>query len=323
MTGEFVKGNFLGLAEGPPDEAEIVILSLPYELTTSYGEGTMGGPAACIQASAQVELFDPLLTEDLPAGRVIHTAPPWDGEGGTLEAQLLGMENYLRQWFIGEVFPLVLGGEHGSLPAQMRALKNHSALRGDLAALTLVQIDAHADLRDQLDGEPFSHACAARRALDEGVGRLIQIGVRAHSREEADFITADGRITTYFARDFLTPCGGESVWQSLIEELRRLEGPVWLTFDIDGLDGKLVPDTGTPVPGGLQYWQAVEVIETLFSAESAQIIGADISEIVAGRQSPLTEFTAAMLAAKIVAAHIAATERSSPLRDSDGRGAAS
>ncbi|MDP7311983.1 MAG: agmatinase [Candidatus Thalassarchaeaceae archaeon] len=304
MSGGLSEGHFLGLAPRDGD-ADIVILSLPYELTTSYGQGTVNGPAACIEASGQVELYDPLLDDDLPAGHSITTAQPWGGEGGTLEEQLEGIEQYLKEWFTGDAFPVVLGGEHGLLPAEMRALSNHPTLGGDLGRLTLVQIDAHADLRDELDGDKFSHACAARRALDEGVGGLLQIGVRAFSREEEDFITNDERVNTWFARDFITPSGGEKVWHALLAEISQIEGPVWLTLDIDGLDGSLVPDTGTPVPGGLAYWQAVEVIEELFSASGAEVIGADVVEIVPGSESNLTQFTAAMLATKIIAAHIA------------------
>ena len=304
MGGGFSEGHFLGLAPRDGD-ADIVVLSLPYELTTSYGQGTVNGPAACIEASGQVELYDPLLDDDLPAGHSIATPQPWSGEGGTLEEQLEGIEQYLKEWFTGDAFPVVLGGEHGLLPAEMRALSNHPTLGGDLGRLTLVQIDAHADLRDELDGDKFSHACAARRALDEGVGGLLQIGIRAFSREEEDFITNDERVNTWFARDFITPCGGGKVWHALLAEISQIEGPVWLTLDIDGLDGSLVPDTGTPVPGGLAYWQAVEVIEGLFSASGAEVIGADVVEIVPGSESNLTQFTAAMLATKIIAAHIA------------------
>jgi agmatinase len=341
MSDEFVEGNFLGLPSSGEKGCEIVILSLPYELTTSYGQGTENGPAACIEASAQVELHDPLLSQELPAGRAIFTSPPWDGEGGTLAAQLEGIEKYLKQWFTGGVFPVVLGGEHGSLPAQMRALCEHPTLAGDLSRLTVVQIDAHADLRDHLEGEKFSHACAARRALDEGVGKLIQIAVRAYSKEEDEFIKSDDRVTTYFARDLMaqnreenaaengdekdsengkktavkkgskngakkgSENRDENCWQNLLSELAELSGPVWLTLDIDGLDGSLVPHTGTPVPGGLAFWQAVEIIEALFSAPAAEVIGADVVEIVPGTDSNLTQFTAAMLATKIVAAHIA------------------
>jgi agmatinase len=305
MSEGSITANFLGLEESTREGADIAILSLPYELTVSYGQGTENGPAACIEASAQVELNDPLLSEDLPAGRIIFTADPWDGEGASLATQLEGIEKYLQEWTEGQVFPVVLGGEHGSLPAIMRALSKHPTLAGDLSRLTVVQIDAHADLRDELDGDNYSHACAARRALDEGVGNLLQIGVRAYSREEEEFINSDERVSTWFARDFLAPSGGEEGWKNLLEEVSALTGPVWLTFDIDGLDGSLVPHTGTPVPGGLAHWQAVEVIETLFASQHTEVIGADIAEIVAGNDSNLTQFTAAMIATKIVAAHIA------------------
>jgi len=191
MTVGPIGDNFLGLEESTKEGADIAILSLPYELTVSYGQGTENGPAACIEASAQVELNDSLLSEDLPAGRAIFTAEPWDGEGGSLKAQLKGIEKYLVEWTTGQIFPVVLGGEHGSLPAIMRALSKHPTLAGDLGRLTVVQIDAHADLRDELEGDNYSHACAARRALDEGVGNLLQIGVRAYSQEEEEFIESD------------------------------------------------------------------------------------------------------------------------------------
>nr|AIF20806.1 agmatinase (speB) [uncultured marine group II/III euryarchaeote KM3_94_C01] len=308
MDEQLGEGNFLGLPETVDEGADVVVLSLPYELTTSYGQGTENGPKACIEASAQVETFDPLLGGDLPAGFQIFTAEAWGGDGDSLAAQLDGIEEYCRRWMDGSCFPLILGGEHGSLPAEMRALASHPFFETDskkgLQNLTLVQIDAHADLRDELDGEPFSHACAARRALDEGVGRLLQVGVRAFSREEADFISEDERVKTWFARDLLSPCAGEIHWNGLLDELSVIEGPVWLTLDVDGLDGSLVPATGTPVPGGLAFWQAVEVIEALFAAPDAQVLGADVVEIVPGAESPLTQFTAAMLATKIVAAHL-------------------
>ena len=97
VAEEFVEGNFLGLSS-KPGNADVVILQVPYELTTSYGQGTAQGPAACVTASGQVELFDPLLGEDLPAGYNIHTAPEWNGEGNTLEQQLANICNYLAKW---------------------------------------------------------------------------------------------------------------------------------------------------------------------------------------------------------------------------------
>tara|TARA_Y100000766_G_scaffold272290_1_gene271965 strand:+ start:6477 stop:7571 length:1095 start_codon:yes stop_codon:yes gene_type:complete len=305
VSEEYVEGNFLGLPE-KGSEVDVAILQLPYELTTSYGQGTAGGPAACVVASAQVELFDASLGEDLPAGSALFTAPEWDAEGNSLTEQLDNITGYLKPWFAGDCFPLILGGEHGILPPLVMAAQHHPLVDEDLSRLTIVQIDAHADLRQQLDGERYSHACAASRSLDLGVGRLFQIGIRAYSKQEAEVIEQDNRVKTFFARDTQSPSNGEEAWSSCLEELRNLSGPVHLTIDIDGLDGSIVPATGTPVPGGLSFWQATETIEAVFSAADATVISADVNEIVAQEHTPLTQFTAAMIATKVIATHVKA-----------------
>ena len=312
--------TFLGLPEDGKAAPDVVILPLPYELTTSYGQGTAEGPMACLEASAQVEVYEVMLGEDLPAGLAFRTEKPWTSDAGSLLEQLDDMEAFLRPWCSGDVFPMALGGEHGILPPLLAALRDHPALDGDLGRLTVVQIDAHADLRSQLDGEPFSHASAAARALDLGVGRLLQVGVRAHSLEEQQRIDDDARITTWFARDVMAPRGGETNWASFIEVLKGLEGPVHLTFDIDGLDGTLVPATGTPVPGGLSFWHAVQAIEAVFSAPKATVISADVNEIARQDGTPLTQFTAAMVATKIVGAHVSARRAGRWEKAAAGRG---
>ncbi len=300
--------TFLDLGSGNGD-VDIAILPLHYELTTSYGQGTALGPRACLEASAQVELYDAQLGEDLPAGLSIHTIQPWDGEEPTLLQQLDSMVGYLVPWFKGDCFPLCLGGEHGILPPIMEAVRHHPLVEDDLSNLTVVQIDAHGDLRAELDGEIFSHACAAARALDAGAGSLLQVGIRAFSKEEHERMTTDERITTFFAKDTQSPCHGAQHWNQWLETLSSIKGPVHLTIDIDGLDGALVPATGTPVPGGLTYWQAYETIQTLFNAPNAVVVSADINEIGVQKDSPLTQFTAAMLATNVVACHTSARRR--------------
>ena len=295
--------RFLGLEESDSGPWDVVILPVPYEMTTSWGEGTEKGPKACIEASSQVELYDSILPHDLPCGLNIHTAEAWGSEAGTLLEQLDSIRDYAVKWLDGSQFPIFLGGEHGILPPLMQAAAGHREIEGELGRLTLVQIDAHADLRDELGGERFSHGTAVRRALDEGVGRVLQIGTRTLSREELTFAESDERVETWFARDFMGVCDGQAGWAALMDRIDSIEGPVWLTFDVDGLDGSLVPDTGTPVPGGLSHWGAVEIIEHLF-ASGAEIIGADVNEIVPG-ENRLTQFNAALIATKIMAAHIA------------------
>ena len=302
MEEEFVEGNFLGLPQREGD-VDVAIVPLAYELTTSYGTGTAQGPSACIDASAQVELYDSVLGQDLPAGLVIATVPEWEGTRPTLLGQLDELADHASAWYNGACFPLFLGGEHGILPPVIRSSISHPLVDGNLDRLTVVQIDAHADLRASLDGEPFSHACAAARTLDTGIGKLLQVGIRAYSREEAALISSDTRITTYFAKDTQHPHSGTKHWDAWLNTLRSLKGPVHLTLDLDGLDGALVPATGTPVPGGLSFWQVIETIETLFQVPEVSVIGADVNEIGCQEDTPLTQFTAAQLATKIVACH--------------------
>jgi len=305
MDAFFDAHQFLGLpSQGGP--VDVAVIPLAYELTTSYGMGTAEGPRACIQASAQVELFDQTLGEDLPAGANIMTLEDFEAQAPTLRLQLDEMLGHATPWLDGQCFPLFLGGEHGILPPIIQAASSHPMVGGDLSKLTVVQLDAHADLRSHLNGEIFSHACAASRSLDLGIGRLLQAGVRAYSSEEAQRILADERITTFFARDTQHPHTGGKAWSKWLDNLRQLRGPVHFTLDIDGLDGALVPATGTPVPGGLSYWQAVETIEVLFGNPNITVISADVNEITPQIDTPLTQFTAACLATKIVACHLLA-----------------
>lgn len=292
MVDQFIEGNFLGLPDVDGD-ADVIIASIPYELTTSYGQGTADGPAACIAASGQVELYDHKLGQELPAGKKIQTVEPWSGEGNTLQEQLNGIGEYAAEQYGSGAFPIFLGGEHGILPG---------ILRGCPKKVTLVQIDAHADLRDELDGEPYSHACAIARSLDEGAIAVHQVGIRAYCKQEADLIESDERIFTWFARDVMNPTTGGKRWLEWLDSLKHIDGPVHLTIDIDGLDGSLVPATGTPVPGGLSFWHVDQTIDVLF--ENCDVISADVNEIVAQLDTPLTEFTAAMIATKIISAYI-------------------
>jgi len=297
--------TFLGLSEDHSMNPDVVILPVPYELTTSYGQGTVDGPESCLKASAQVELFDSRLSEDLPAGAVIRTEAAWSSDAGTLQEQLDSVSKYLSKWLSDDkVFPVVLGGEHGLLPAQITALQKHPELEGDLGKLTIIQFDAHADLRDELDGDKWSHACAARRSLDRGVGNIIQIGVRAWSREEAIFSQNDQRVITHLASDILAVFDGKEVWESLMNELTLLSGPVWISVDIDALDGYLVPSTGTPVPGGLTWWHLESALAQIFESKNCTILGADVVEIAPDSEGSLTPFTAAMIATRLVGGHI-------------------
>ena len=286
--------GFLGLREDWGVLPDVGIMQIPLEMTVSYGTGTSKGPSSTIEASSQVETYSTILGDDLPSGMVIRTLDPWSYEGPSLKSHLDSIESYVFEGISEGAFPLLLGGEHGILLPAIRALK----LTGNfpLENLTLVQVDAHADLRDELNGERFSHGTVVRRCLDEGIGRVLQIGVRAFSEEECIMMENDDRILSWMARDIRKNRAVESEITDFISEI---QGPVWLSIDIDALDPSNVPATGTPVPGGLDYWFVNEIIERLFSG-TANVVGADVSEI-APDDHGVTQFTAATIATSILA----------------------
>ncbi len=298
------KKTFLGLEEDKNGPHDIVLLPIPYEMTTSYREGTEFGPEACIDASLQIELFDELLDEELPCGYKFFTSKPWNNEVNSLAEALGSIEKFSSKWVNGKQFPIFLGGEHGMLLPIIRSLKKHPEINEDLEKLTILQIDAHADLRNELNGERFSHGTVIRRVLDEGVGKIIQVGIRTYCLEEKEIIETDERVNTWFARDLIRMDSEKSNWNEMINQIKNLSGPVWLSFDIDGLDGFLVPATGTPVPGGLSFWGANEIIQELFSANNTTVIGADVNEISTSPNTNLTEFSAALITTKIIVNHI-------------------
>ena len=286
--------GFLGLREDWDVRPDVAIMQIPLEMTVSYGTGTSQGPSSTIEASSQVETYSTFIGWDLPSGMVIRTLDPWSYEGPSLEAHLDSIESYVINGISGGAFPLLLGGEHGILLPAIRALKQIGNF--PIENLTLVQVDAHADLRDELNGERFSHGTVVRRCLDEGIGRVLQIGVRAFSKEECIVMENDDRIRSWMAKDIRK---NRALELEITDFISEIQGPVWLSIDIDALDPSIVPATGTPVPGGLDYWFVNELIENLFSG-NANVVGADVSEI-APDDHGVTQFTAASIASSILA----------------------
>lgn len=286
--------GFLGLREDWDVRPDVAIMQIPLEMTVSYGTGTSQGPSSTIEASSQVETYSTFIGGDLPSGMVIRTLDPWSYEGPSLEAHLDSIESYVINGISGGAFPLLLGGEHGILLPAIRALKQIGNF--PIENLTLVQVDAHADLRDELNGERFSHGTVVRRCLDEGIGRVLQIGVRAFSKEECIVMENDDRIRSWMAKDIRK---NRALELEITDFISEIQGPVWLSIDIDALDPSIVPATGTPVPGGLDYWFVNELIENLFSG-NANVVGADVSEI-APDDHGVTQFTAASIASSILA----------------------
>ena len=283
--------GFLGLPNAAPEAADVSILPLPFEGTVSYGRGTAGGPAAILEASRQVELWDDEVGFDLESLR-IRTAPaviPADGESsGDYLDRVRSAAASLPGLTVG------VGGEHSLTPPLVFA----AAGGGDLSHVTVVQFDAHADLRDEYDGTPHSHACAMRRLTGAGAS-LTAIGIRSACREEAGYAAASDRVTTFPARVLNRDAETE---RRLNAHLRGLRGDVYVTVDVDVFDPALCPGTGTPEPGGLGWWDVLGFLHALLvENETVRPIGCDVVETVPQPDTRVNEFTAAKLVAKLIA----------------------
>ena len=277
--------GFLDMEGSSLDEADAVILPVPYEATVSYGKGT------ALVAGPHLETFDEELEVELADALKLCTLEPLGPEMGERpEAFLPRLRDSCRALGLNPPFPLMLGGEHALTPWFLEGL------RDDCTDVTVVHIDAHADLRDEYGGSPLNHACALRRVLDLGVRRLISIGIRSCEAEEFALARSDERIETWYAHDLQD----SSRWDALLTELRELSGPVFLTIDIDGLDCTLCPGTGTPQPGGLSWYQATDVLRAVLRKSDADVFGADIVEIAPMPGSQINEMVAAKLAYKIL-----------------------
>ncbi len=290
-----IPDNFLGLdtVHSHFDESGVLVLPVPYEATVSYGGGTAAGPGAIIKASQQVELYDREF-EDEPGLRWgVHTLPALTiADASPDEAMRIIAAEVELQAGQGKLL-CVLGGEHSISGAVAQGL---FAAHGPFVT---VQIDAHADLRDEYEGTPHSHACAMRRVLDAEAGPLLQLGIRSLSVDEAEVIRSDERVSTFFSEDIHA---GKHL-AALADFVRGQ--PVYLTIDIDGLDVSLVPATGTPEPDGLSWNETLEIIR-IVARESAQVLAFDVMELapIAGFHS--ADFVTAKLTYKTMSIIMAA-----------------
>lgn len=275
--------RFLGteIAELAPEAARFHVLPVPYEKTVSYGGGTAQGPAAILQASGQLERWDGYSD---PGAEGIHTWPAVDCAPApqTVMAAIAGkVADILR---LGKL-PVVLGGEH---TVTWGVLQGY--LQAGVRDFGVVQIDAHADLRDEYEGTKLSHACVMRRVVEAGLP-LYQLGNRAYSEEERVARTRYG--VRFLDADQLVPAGVSSV--TLPEDFPP---KVFFTLDVDGIDPSVLPATGTPVPGGLGWYQTLGLFESV--ARQRRIIGFDLLEFAPIAGFHAFDFAAALLVYKMM-----------------------
>ncbi|MDQ7029212.1 MAG: agmatinase [Ardenticatenia bacterium] len=269
-----------------PERSWAWVLPVPYESTVSYEGGTRKGPAAIIEASAQVELYDPVFEGEPALEYGVHTLLPVPTNHASPEAMVADIARAVETCARPDRLLVVLGGEHTISVGVARGLG-----RAYGETFTVVVVDAHSDLRDEYEGSRYSHACVSRRLLDEGVDSIFQIGVRAISREEVEFIRAHPeRLRVWFADDVhATPI------ELLLADLEaRLHGRrLFISLDVDGLDPSIIPATGTPEPGGLTWPQTLAIVRTV--ARVARVAAVDCVELAPRPGLHMAEFAAARL----------------------------
>ncbi len=280
-------GAFLDL---PPELADrqtsrVLVLPIPYEATTTWVKGTARGPAAILDASTHAETYDEL-ARDEPCEAGIHTLPSLDTTGSPEEV-VDRIRSEVASLASEGKFILSLGGEHSLTIGAVRGIAEVRP------GLTVVQIDAHADLRDEYEGSPLNHACAMRRLVDDFP--IVQVGIRSLTPEGAGLIEERG-IRVFYAEDIASTCSAKRTevrdWMEEAIEAVATDD-VYLTVDLDGFDPSIMPSVGTPEPGGLLWYEVLTFVATLF--ERRNVVAADVVELC-----PIDRFVAAdFLAAKI------------------------
>jgi len=262
--------------------APFVVIPVPYDLTSTYQSGSRRGPAAILEASSHMELFDEELgRETYLAG--IHTAPPIEPDARGPHAMIDAVRRRVGDVLSLGKIPVLLGGEHSISLGAVQAMRNRYA---DIAVL---QLDAHADMRDSYQGSPYSHASVARRIHE--LCPLVQAGVRSMSAEEAEYLRE--KKVDSFPAHAISP---HHAWHE--EVCANIRGDVYVTIDLDVLDPSIMPSTGTPEPGGIT-WRDILLLMRRVSKES-RVRGFDIVELspIPGMVAP--DFLAAKLAYRIM-----------------------
>ena len=279
--------NFLGLTEEETrwGNASIVILPIPYEATTSWGAGARQGPGAILDASRYVEWYDEELDRQpheigictLPAAELSMEGPE------VAIAQLRALyEDLLNA--AGDRLVIGLGGEHSISSAPATAWVDRL---GD--EVSILQLDAHSDLREEYHGTPWNHACVMRRVL-EHTDRIVAAGVRALTIEERAVIR-ERSIETIFAHELRSAGWIDRVVDALAPN-------VYITFDVDFFDPAVLRATGTPEPGGGDWWQAMDLLAAVF--RERRVVGADVVELAPRPGEEASAFTAAKLVYKMI-----------------------
>lgn len=279
--GHGIAGRYAGLPDpyGNHEFSKIVILPVPFDKTSTYQHGSDKGPEALIEASRNMELYD-IETNSEVYVKGIHTDNPIKAENS--DEMLLLTYNRAKAWIRKDKFLVTLGGEHSISYAAIKAHAEH------YGAMTVLQLDAHADLQQAYEGNPWSHASVMARVKEiPQVKRIVSVGIRSMSHEEVPFLDPS---ETFFAHEL------EGPWIDRV--LAKLEGPIYITFDLDVFDSALMPSTGTPEPGGLTWNQAMSLLKRVIWEKN--VVGCDVVELCPNPSNVAPDYLAAKLVYKIL-----------------------
>ena len=254
------------------------IIPCPHEATTSYGRGTKHGPQAIIRALEQVENFDEELGRPMVAEGSLQILKP---------TPVAGLASRVTSLLSVNVLPVILGGEHSLTPVAVKALAEK------YQDLSVLQLDAHADLRDSYQGSKNSHACAMRRTLE--ICPVVQAGIRNIAAEEWEWANKTGQIKKihFAAAKYNSP--HLSVGNSIVPQLSN---HVYITIDVDVFDPAMLPATGTPEPGGLFWYEVLDILRGVCAAKT--VVGFDLVELSPRRGDIASDFTTAKLLYKLI-----------------------
>lgn len=267
----------------PLGKCRFAVIPVPYERTVSYGAGTEKGPAAIIEASPQIELWDEeTKTETWKEG--IHTLPAINCKGSE-KAVFDRIEKYAAQYLeTNKALPIYLGGEHSISQALIAPYINKYGKK-----LSVLHFDAHADLRKSYYGDERSHACALYPASKEV--KVVQVGIRSVGSDEKQNINS-GNVTTFLMHENL------DIKKLTQNVLKNLTDTVYMTIDVDGFDPSVVPGTGTPQPGGFTWYDAMYLFKAV--CHSKKIVAIDVVETAPIKGSNISEFNVSKMVYRLM-----------------------
>lgn len=267
--------NFGGYEiESSYGESAIVILPVPYDETSTYMKGADKGPEAIIEASPNMEFYD-IETGFEVRSRGIFTLDPVI-EKSSPEALCSEVEAKVNNLFTEKKFPVVIGGNHTVSIGSIRAAGKH------FDNLSILQLDAHSDLREEYEGTPLNHACAMARALE--IAPVVQVGIRSMSSEESDNANRDNIFPAhklYYDKNLYN------------KALDSLKGNVYITIDLDVFDPSIMPSTGTPEPGGPEYFELMHFLRNV--AAKRNVVGFDVVELCPNPNNKMPDYVAAKI----------------------------